>query len=75
VLVLLIVSLPPLLLLLLLLLVAVLQAHAASKRHAAEAEGRGALRLLCDAAANSRVWLVGLAALLKNAAMVGILFW
>ncbi|WIA34639.1 hypothetical protein OEZ86_012956 [Tetradesmus obliquus] len=51
------------------------QAHAASKRHAAEAEVRGPLRLLYDAAANPRVWLVGLAALLKNAAMVGILFW
>jgi hypothetical protein len=55
--------------------VTALQAHATSKRHAAEAEGRGALRLLCDAASNHRVWLVGAAALLKNAAMVGILFW
>jgi hypothetical protein len=61
--------------LLLLLWRPALQAHAASKRHATEAEGRGALRLLYDAAANPRVWLVGLAALLKNAAMVGILFW
>jgi hypothetical protein len=51
------------------------QALAAQKKHAQEAEGQPFLALLWDAARNRRVLLAGLAALLKNAAVVGVLFW
>lgn len=51
------------------------QALSSHKKHAAEAEAQGFWKLLLDAARNKRLWLAGLAALLKNAAMVGILFW
>jgi hypothetical protein len=51
------------------------QALSLHKKHMQEAEAHGFWRLLLDAARNRRVWLAGLAALLKNAAMVGILFW
>lgn len=51
------------------------QAHGLDKKHALDAEGLSLMQLLLDACRNHRVWLVGVAALLKNAAMVGILFW
>lgn len=51
------------------------QSLSSHKKHQAEAEAQGFWRLLADAASNRRIWLAGLAALLKNAAMVGILFW
>lgn len=51
------------------------QALSSHRKHVAESEAQGFRWLLLDAARNKRVWLVGLAALLKNAAMVGILFW
>lgn len=51
------------------------QALSAHKKHVQEAEAQGFWQLLMDAARNRRIWLAGAAALLKNAAMVGILFW
>ena len=51
------------------------QALASHKKHSQEAEAQGFWWLLLDASRNRRIWLTGLAALLKNAAMVGILFW
>lgn len=37
--------------------------------------GAGVTTLLLDALRQPRIWLLGLAALLKNAALVGLLFW
>jgi hypothetical protein len=51
------------------------QALASHKKHIHESEAQGFWRLLLDASRNRRIWLAGIAALLKNAAMVGILFW
>jgi hypothetical protein len=51
------------------------QALASQKKHVQESEAQGFWRLLLDAFRNRRIWLAGIAALLKNAAMVGILFW
>jgi hypothetical protein len=51
------------------------QALASHKKHIQESEAQGFWRLLLDASRNRRIWLAGIAALLKNAAMVGILFW
>lgn len=51
------------------------QALSSHKKHKEEAEAQGFWWLLLDASRNRRIWLAGLAALLKNAAMVGILFW
>lgn len=51
------------------------QTMSSHKKHVQEAEAQGFWRLLLDAASNRKVWITGCAALLKNAAMVGILFW
>lgn len=55
------------------------QAHAVSKKQQSmDAELSSSLRpwsLLKEAARNRKIWLCGLTALLKNAALVGILFW
>jgi hypothetical protein len=51
------------------------QALSTQQKHAQEAEAQGFWWLLLDAARNRRIWIAGVAALLKNAAMVGILFW
>lgn len=51
------------------------QAHATNKKHAEVAESQSSSALLWEAANNSRIWLVGAVALLKNSAMVGVLFW
>jgi hypothetical protein len=51
------------------------QALSSQQKHAQEAEAQGFWWLLLDAARNRRIWVAGAAALLKNAAMVGILFW
>ena len=43
--------------------------------HPGEGAGRSDLKLLREAVGNRRIWVVAAAAVLKNAAMVGILFW
>lgn len=46
-----------------------------TRKDAHEADKVGIKRLVIEASRNSRIWLVGSAGLLKNAALVGILFW
>lgn len=55
-------------------------AHAASKKQQMHSDTEASsslkpLALLRDAASNYKIWLCGLTALCKNAALVGILFW
>eukprot|EP00879_Flechtneria_rotunda_P015690 GHRR01016412.1.p1 GENE.GHRR01016412.1~~GHRR01016412.1.p1 ORF type:complete len:427 (+),score=106.52 GHRR01016412.1:593-1873(+) len=49
--------------------------HTANREHLQKAKSAGWVQLLMEAASNRRVWLVALAGICKNAALVGMLFW
>lgn len=51
------------------------EALATVKKHNAQAEAFSSWRLVVEACSNTRLWVVACVAVLKNAAMNGVLFW